>query len=429
VSRWGRFQDSDEGAYHEFICRAAGVRVEYCAEQFMNDGSAIGTIIKNIKRAMASEYSRELSVKVFAGQSRVAAAGYHVGSIPGYGMRRALFDEKGNRKMQLALGQRKSIKTERVILEPGPANETATVQYVYHLFVDQKKSLKAIARTLNTQGLRNTNGREWTYLGVRELLSNEKYMGNSVYGRTSKKFGRNWKRNPQRDWVRAEGAFQAVISKQRFLEAQWQLRENASHYTENEMLDYLTAIWCREKVLSRDVLDSFVNAPAARTYAERFGSLVNAFHRVGYSTARISNRENLYKIRQTICREIVAGIPAFGGTVNKPPGRNCQLQVNGELNVTVVVGRTSPGSHVRKQNYWRFGYRSQQKPDILLVARVEQGSSSVLDYYVLPFIFLPGGSWLSISGKSYRRLEGFRSRSLVPFFKLCARQPLQCLAK
>ena len=69
VSRWGRFQDSDESAYYEFICREAGVAVEYCAEQFVNDGSLITTVIKNIKRAMAGEYSRELSVKVFAGQS------------------------------------------------------------------------------------------------------------------------------------------------------------------------------------------------------------------------------------------------------------------------------------------------------------------------------------------------------------------------
>jgi len=39
VSRWGRFQDADESAYYEYICRRAGVSVHYCAEQFENDGS------------------------------------------------------------------------------------------------------------------------------------------------------------------------------------------------------------------------------------------------------------------------------------------------------------------------------------------------------------------------------------------------------
>src|SRR5262249_34013895 len=39
VSRWGRFQDADESAYYEYICKRAGISVQYCAEQFENDGS------------------------------------------------------------------------------------------------------------------------------------------------------------------------------------------------------------------------------------------------------------------------------------------------------------------------------------------------------------------------------------------------------
>ena len=39
VSRWGRFQDPDESAHYEFLCKAAGVRVHYCAEQFSTTGT------------------------------------------------------------------------------------------------------------------------------------------------------------------------------------------------------------------------------------------------------------------------------------------------------------------------------------------------------------------------------------------------------
>ncbi len=67
VSRWGRFQDADESAYYEYICKRAGISVQYCAEQFENDGSPVSTIVKGVKRAMAGEYSRELSVKVLHG--------------------------------------------------------------------------------------------------------------------------------------------------------------------------------------------------------------------------------------------------------------------------------------------------------------------------------------------------------------------------
>src|ERR1039457_5070236 len=55
VSWWGRFQDADESAYYEYICRRANIEVHYCAEQFENDGSPISTIVKGVKRAMAGE--------------------------------------------------------------------------------------------------------------------------------------------------------------------------------------------------------------------------------------------------------------------------------------------------------------------------------------------------------------------------------------
>jgi DNA invertase Pin-like site-specific DNA recombinase len=83
VSRWGRFQDADESAYYEYICKQAGVAVHYCAEQFENDGSPISTIIKSIKRTMAGEYSRELSTKVYQGACRLVKLGFRQGGAAG----------------------------------------------------------------------------------------------------------------------------------------------------------------------------------------------------------------------------------------------------------------------------------------------------------------------------------------------------------
>lgn len=64
VSRWGRFQDPDEGAHYEFLCKTAGVQVHYCAELFFNNLELSSMILKTLKRVMAGEYSRELSSKV-----------------------------------------------------------------------------------------------------------------------------------------------------------------------------------------------------------------------------------------------------------------------------------------------------------------------------------------------------------------------------
>jgi len=55
VRRWGRFQDADESAFQKVVCKRAGITIQYCAEQFKNDGSPISTIVKGVKRAMAGE--------------------------------------------------------------------------------------------------------------------------------------------------------------------------------------------------------------------------------------------------------------------------------------------------------------------------------------------------------------------------------------
>src|SRR3546814_11500702 len=90
VSRWGRFQDPDEAAHYELRCKRAGIAVHYVAEQFENDGTIGSSIIKTVKRAMAGEYSRELSVKVFKGQCRLITLGYRQGGAAGFGLRRKI---------------------------------------------------------------------------------------------------------------------------------------------------------------------------------------------------------------------------------------------------------------------------------------------------------------------------------------------------
>src|SRR5712675_2118634 len=162
VSRWGRFQDADESAYYEYICRRAGIAVQYCAEQFENDGSPVSTIVKGVKRAMAGEYSRELSAKVFAGQCRLIEIGYRQGGPAGYGLQRMLVDQNGVHKGQLARGEHKSIQTDRVILVPGAPLEIETVCWMYKAFVDEGMLELQIADLLESREVPTEDGGKWT---------------------------------------------------------------------------------------------------------------------------------------------------------------------------------------------------------------------------------------------------------------------------
>src|ERR1039457_7289417 len=140
VSRWRRFQDADESAYYEYLCRKAGGSVHYCAEQFENDGSPVSTIVKSVKRAMAGEYSRELSSKVFHGACRLIQLGYKQGGTAGFGLRRMLIEQGGQHKAVLKIGEQKSIQTDRVVLVRGPDEEVKIVRWIYQIFVDDGKN-------------------------------------------------------------------------------------------------------------------------------------------------------------------------------------------------------------------------------------------------------------------------------------------------
>src|SRR5690348_15115833 len=149
VSRWGRFQDTDEAAHYEFLCRSAGIPVHYCAESFLNDGSLPNMIMKALKRMMAAEYSRELSAKVYQGIKHLVELGFRSGGTPGYGFRRLLVSATRQPKQELSFGQRKSLKEDRVVLTPGPAAEVECIRDIFRMFTQEGKFPKAIAEELN----------------------------------------------------------------------------------------------------------------------------------------------------------------------------------------------------------------------------------------------------------------------------------------
>ncbi|MCW0221516.1 MAG: recombinase family protein [Prosthecobacter sp.] len=419
VSRWGRFQDNDESAHYEFLCRSSGVQVEYCAEQFTNDGSVAAALLKNVKRAMAGEFSRDLSAKVFTGQSRTVRAGFRIGSTPGFGLKRVLVDEAKNRIADLAFGQQKSLRGQHTILSLGNPNEVKLIHYVYDLFLDDGKSLNEIARVLNSAGSVSASGYPWYWYSVRELLANEKYMGNSVYNRSSRKLGGRYQKNPKSEWVRGLAAFDAVVSPERFAEAQERLRTNIVRHTSSFMLDVLTAIWCSHGELKIDYVLDFEGAPAINSYRARFGSLTLAFDLIGYKGRK--NRLNNLEIRREMRRKIMSGVPERGGSTSVD--WKFHPRINSEFTVSVGVGRTKSSSPVGS-NEWQFGYRSNKKPDFYIIARVDKIGTTIRDYFVIPYIFLPHGAWLTVSGKNYSRLNAFRMETLDPFLDLCARDAL-----
>lgn len=425
VSRWGRFQDPDEAAHYELRCKRAGIAVHYCAEQFENDGTIGSSIIKTVKRAMAGEYSRELSVKVFKGQCRLISLGYRQGGAPGFGLRRMLVDEQGRHKGVLERGEHKSIATDRVVLVHGPEEEVATVREIYRQFVEEQRSEREIAGWLNANGILSDLGRAWTRGAVHQVLINDKYAGHNVWGRTSFKLKDRHVRNDPSQWIRHDQAFPAIVSQAQFEQARLIIAERSRRLSDDDMLALLADILKTNGYLSGLIIDEFENGPSSSAYQARFGSLLRAYSLVGFTPDHdyryIEINRALRRMHPSIVSDVIEGVRAAGGTAIQNL-ENDMLLVNEEITASIVIARcklTRGGSR-----RWKIRLDESLRPDLTICVRMDEDNRSAHDFYVLPRMTLAEGV-RRLADHNGLSLDAFRYDTLDGLFALAERAPFR----
>jgi DNA invertase Pin-like site-specific DNA recombinase len=426
VSRWGRFQDADESAYYEFICRQRGIHVHYCGEQFENDGSLTSDMMKVMKRVMSGAYSQELSTKVFVGQCRLITLGYRQGGPAGYGLRRFLVNDRDEPKALLAAGEHKSLQTDRVILVPGPDDEVETVRRIYRLFVLELRSEREIATFLNAEGRKTDLGREWNRAVVRQILVNEKYIGNNVYNRVSFKLKKTRVVNPAEMLVRRDGAFEAIVDPGLFGAAQSILAERARRFTDDQLLDLLRTLLAERGALSGMIIDEVEDMPSTAAYRSRFGSLLRAYSLIGYEPVRdyryVETNRQLRLMHPDVVARTIAGIEQVGGEVVVDE-RTDLLVVNGEVTLAITIARcqqTQMGS-LR----WRVRLDAGLRPDITVVVRLEPDKENVRDHYLLPWIDVGAKLSIGMAEDNGSFLDAYRTDDLSPLYHLLRRYPVE----
>lgn len=426
ISRWGRFQDADESAYYEFICRERGINVHYCAEQFDNDGSLPSNVMKSIKRVMAGEYSRELSSKVFAGQCRLITLGYRQGGPAGYGLRRHLVNEHNEPKAPLARGEHKSLQTDRVILVPGPDEEVETVRRIYRLFVLDLRSEREIATILNQEGKLTDLGQPWSRSVVRQILSNEKYIGNNVYNRVSFKLKKKRVVNTPDMWVRSDGVFEAIVDPMLFHAAQTVLADRAKRFSDEELLKLLSALLGARGALSGMIIDEVEEMPSSAAYRHRFGSLLRAYELIGYTPARdyryVETNRQLRLMHPEVAADTVASIERIGGHVAVDQETDL-LVVNHEVTLALVIVRCQPTPTGSLR--WRVRLDAGLRPDITVAVRMEPDNRRVRDYYLFPWLDVGSNPRFGMAEDNGIHLDAYRADDLSPLYHLLRRHPVE----
>lgn len=420
ISRWGRFQDVDQGAYLEFTCKEKGISLHYCAEIFRNDGSMFSSIVKTIKRAMAGEYSRELSAKVFRGQCKLIELGYRQGGVAGYGLRRMRIDNSGNHIGILNHGEYKSLQTDRVILVPGPESEVDVIKTIYDLFISKNKSEREIANSLNESELYLSKEKKWTRGTIHQILTNEKYIGNNVFNRTSFKLKQKRVKNSPDSWIRSVKAFTPIISEEQFLAAKNIIVNRTKKFSDEDILNMLKELLNEYGRISGILIDETETMPSTSVYRSRFGSLLRAYKLIGYTPDKdyqyIEDNKRIKIIYRKTYDEIVDRLCSMDIKIEEDSSG--AILASKEIFIKVLLSRCrqlNSGAH-----RWIIKFEHNINIDIFICARLDTTNSSILDYYIFPAIDLSVYN-LKLATHNQFNLDVYRHDSLHFFVNLFKR--------
>jgi DNA invertase Pin-like site-specific DNA recombinase len=388
MSRWGRFQNIDESAYYDFLCRRAGVRVTYCTEVFETfDNATMSSVVKDLRRVMAADDSRAKSVKVWQGQRTIAGKGFLVTGSAALGLRRCLLDGTGRPKALLALGQRKAIRDDKVILVPGPREEVEIVWRIFDLYTQTDLSSFDIAKLLNREKVARPNGKAWNAIYVRAVLNTFQYTGDNIYNRTSRKLGGKNVHNPPHQWVRCNGAFRPLVTSTMFEAAQRKMQiKYPSRWSEADLTRKLRELLQREGHLSMELIRKAPGMPGTATYIRRFGNMTRAFAAAGYCSLRCNGwqerREALAGLQSRLVSDVETELASVGVHSVRESDRSI-LRIEGRWSVYVrIVG--SFFNLAEKGYYWSIYIPKGVRCDQILLAGLNAQNANVAALFLIP---------------------------------------------
>jgi hypothetical protein len=384
--------------------------VHYCAETFPNDNSLSSLIMKALKRTMAGEYSRELGEKVLAGQRRLASLGFKQGGSAGYGLQRILVSPDRKPKQPLALGERKSIATDRVILAPGSRNEIECVREIYRLLVEEHRTVHWIAQDLNRRRVPHPTS-QWNYLDVHRILTHPKYMGYLAYGMCTSRLHTPRLSVPQKEWTIVPKAFKAIIDETTFAEAQRILKARTISQTDETLLNSLRELLKRRKRLSASEIDRAPGVASPTTFRKRFGSLIRAYELIGYGKpsdySSCDQRQRTRALRDQLLARLVDLFPADLTIVRLGQRYRPRLEFRDHTQVVVLVCRAC--RLCKNDLRWIADATPNDYGLLALIARFAPGNAEYMDFHLLPSLDHRGKFQLSRKDPRLRRAIRLKS--------------------
>jgi hypothetical protein len=260
------------------------------------------------------------------------------------------------------------------------------------------------------------------------VLTNEKYIGNNVYNRTSFKLKKKHVRNTPDMWVRSDSVFEAVVSPADFYTAHGIIQERARRVSDDEMLTRLKELAARNVCLSSHLIDAADNMPSSAAYRSRFGSLLRAYRLAGYEPDRdyryVEINRDLRALYPQLVSDVMHRLDAIGATVTRDATSDLLL-INGEYSATMVLSRCrqTPAGSLR----WLIQIDRQIAPDITILARMDAANERPADYYLLPIMDIETPRLLLCEANG-AHLDTYQFDNLEYFTEMAARRKIEIAA-
>jgi hypothetical protein len=263
---------------------------------------------------------------------------------------------------------------------------------------------------------------------VHQLLTNEKYVGNNVYHRTSFKLKRKHVQNPPDMWLRVKSAFPAPVSAEDFLKVQEIILARAKRYTDEEMLDRLRQILAQHGRISGLLIDEKEDAPSSAAFRHRFGSpgpclSTHRLHPEPISVLSRLTASSARSIPRSSRRSSRSSRPS-GFRSSATPPTNCSSSIANSWYPSCCPGACKPR---RAATDGWFDSRNHTDRTSPIVARMDESNHTIRDYYLFPALDQVALR-LRLAECNSAQLDTYRFDDLGVFYSLTERISIEDVA-
>ncbi|WP_425336059.1 hypothetical protein [Sinorhizobium numidicum] len=170
-----------------------------------------------------------------------------------------------------------------------------------------------------------------------------------------------------------------------------------------------------------------MSVPACRhssAYSARFGSLLKAYHLVGFSPDRdyryVGINRELRRLHPGVLSEILDSLRATGSEAWQDLQTD-RVIVNQEFTLSVVVARCLQTSTGLLR--WKLRFDTSLAPDITVVVRMDAANRAPFDYYLFPRIDIFSEK-LRLAEDNALCLDAYRFDDLALLYEIATPVPL-----